>query len=304
MKCAPSSCTRSKSSGTGVSARRRRCSVAWHGTSACSLRARWCGQALRSMGIAWLPRRRAPRYNAVQRRARKNFAAAVAAMSPAAVQRKLALAMDGVILQRPPSDPIDRENFCEARRHALLSHTCGARLPGARWWQVPMDRAVPLWGGVAATGFSVVAFHARKKLKQEEWARIVADGQLASAIRLHPENEHGPWHVLWDNERFLDARCSKAAHKQANVKLWHIPPKSPDLNPVERFWAWLRRALRHLDMQDLHAGRPVPARAAYTQRVRRLVASQRARRAAANYARSCWKTCIIVRDNGGRHSGK
>ena len=262
------------------------------------------------MGIAWLPRRRAPRYNAVQRRARKNFAAAVAAMSPAAVQRKLALAMDGVILQRPPSDPIDRENFVKhGDTHCYRTRAeraCPALDGGTHYGaQVPMDRAVPLWGGVAATGFSVVAFHARKKLKQEEWARIAADGKLASAIRrLHPENEHGPWHVLWDNERVLDARCSKAAHMQANVKLWHIPPKSPDLNPVERFWAWLRRALRHLDMQDLHAGRPMPARAAYTQRVRRLVASQRARRAAANYARSCWKTCIIVRDNGGGHSGK
>ena len=267
-------------------------------------------KALHSMGIHWLPRRRVPRYSVHQRRTRRAFAAAVAAMSPAAVKRKLALAMDGVILARPPADPIDRENFVKhGDTHCYRTHAerASPALDGGNHYgaQVSLDRAVPLWGGLAAGGFAVVAFHPRKKLKKEEWAKIVHAGKLVSAIRcVNPTNPCGPWHVLCDNERFLDARSSKAAHRAANVKLWHIPPKSPDLNPVERFWGWLRRALLQLDMQDLEAGRPVPARAAYRQRIRQLLASQRARRAAANYAASFRKTCIIVRDNGGKHSGK
>ena len=31
---------------------------------------------------------------------------------------------------------------------------------------------------------------------------------------------------------------------------------SPDLNPIEKFWAWLRNRLRQRDLEDLQAGRP------------------------------------------------
>ena len=40
-------------------------------------------------------------------------------------------------------------------------------------------------------------------------------------------------HVLCDNESFLDAAPCAKAHMLKRIKLWHIPPRSPDLNPVE-----------------------------------------------------------------------
>ena len=42
---------------------------------------------------------------------------------------------------------------------------------------------------------------------------------------------HGPWHVLCDNESFLAARDARMEYLRSKVILWHIPARSPDLNP-------------------------------------------------------------------------
>ena len=83
-----------------------------------------------------------------------------------------------------------------------------------------------------------------------------------------PVKEHGPWFVLCDNEAFLRTRDSAAAHAAANVILWSVPPRSPDLNPIEKFWAWLRNRLRQRDLEDLQAGRPALGKTAFKARVR------------------------------------
>ena len=102
----------------------------------------------------------------------------------------------------------------------------------------------------------MIALHQRKKLTSVEWARLVDQGKLVDACKkLHPDRVRGPWHILCDNETFLDAPPSIAAHGRARVELWHIPAKSPDLNPAEKFWSWLRRRLRAMDSADLSARR-------------------------------------------------
>ena len=93
--------------------------------------------------------------------------------------------------------------------------------------------------------------------------------------------------VLLDNESFLMTAESKAAMRKARVSLWHIPSRSPDLNPVEKYWSHLRRWLRKHDLADLEAGRPPVMRAALKERVRRLLGSARAKTAARNTVRLC-----------------
>ena len=46
-------------------------------------------------------------------------------------------------------------------------------------------------------------------------------------------------------------------------------PKSPDLNPVEMFWGWLRKKLRSMDLEDLRKKRRPLGKTAYTARVNR-----------------------------------
>ena len=69
-------------------------------------------KVLAKHGYKWLPRRQKRLYNVEVKKQRLKFANAALHMSKAQLTEKLSLAMDGVILTMPPSDPVDRLNFC------------------------------------------------------------------------------------------------------------------------------------------------------------------------------------------------
>ena len=100
--------------------------------------------------------------------------------------------------------------------------------------------------------------------------------------------------MLCDNEAFLRAPASAAAHRADNVHLLKIPPKSLDLNPVELFWSWLRRALLAKDLEDLKQGRPTLGKTAFKARVRAICASAKAKRVAAACVGNLHKVCKEV----------
>ena len=89
----------------------------------------------------------------------------------------------------------------------------------------------------------------------------------------------------------------------AKVKLWGVPSRSPDCSPVGRFWSWLRRQLRAMDLKDAVAKRPVLGKTAYKARVRRVCQTKAAQVVAANCARSLKKVCKIILKNEGAASG-
>ena len=104
---------------------------------------------------------------------------------------------------------------------------------------------------------------------------------------------------LCDNESFLKADAVARAHASKHIELLHIPARSPDLNPVERFWGWLRKRLRAMDLADLKEGRKPIKKTALKERVRRLVSSVRAKATAKNHFFSLHKTCRLVRARRG-----
>ena len=130
-------------------------------------------------------------------------------------------------------------------------------------------------------------------------------GKLSKAITsLNLAKPTGPWWVLCDNESFLRAKKTQQAYRDAKVNLWRIPPRSPDLNPVERFWSWLRRKLRAMGLKDAVAKRPVLGKMAYKSRVRTVCSSQQAQRVAMACARGLKKVCKeVVRNKGAATSG-
>ena len=110
--------------------------------------------------------------------------------------------------------------------------------------------------------------------------------------------------MLCDNESFLRAAAVSAAHKRIGVKLLKIPAKSPDLNPVERVWAWLRKRLRAMDLADAVAKRRVLSKAQYTARVKRVLKSKKLQSVAAACARGLRKVCAeVVRKQGAATRG-
>ena len=261
-------------------------------------------------GFRWLTRSQKRCYDSSTKAKRVEFARRVLALSNPQLRERLSFAMDGVILSMPPPGRIDRWNHCKfgethiwRRQGEAMSPALAGNDPHGR--QVPLSRAIPLWGGVSAGGFAIVLFHQGKKLSAPEWARAVSAGKLRKTITaLSPVKPTGPWWVLCDNEGFLRAKKTQQAYRDAGVTLWQIPPRSPDLNPVERFWSWLRRKLRAMDLKDAVAKRPVLGKMAYKTRVRSVCSSQQAQRVAMACARGLKKVCKeVVRNKGAATRG-
>ena len=118
------------------------------------------------------------------------------------------------------------------------------------------------------------------------------------ALVLHPGVEHSrgqPRTLDADNETFIRARDSKLAYCDENITITSkMPPRSPDLNPIEKFWAWFRRALRHKDLDDLKNKRPRLGKMAYKARVRAVAKSAKAQQVASNCYMGLRKVCREV----------
>jgi hypothetical protein len=83
------------------------------------------------------------------------------------------------------------------------------------------------------------------------------------------------------------------------VILWKIPAKSPDFNPVEKFWAWLRKKLRSMDLAVAIAKRPILGKMMYKEQVRRLVKTRKAQTVASNCAQGLRRVCKeVIRKKG------
>lgn len=58
--------------------------------------------------------------------------------------------------------------------------------------------------------------------------------------------------VIWDNATFHKSHRFVEAFGEAGIGLLFLPPYSPDLNPIEQFWAWLKAWIRMLNQPCLH----------------------------------------------------
>ena len=267
-------------------------------------------KVLQKHGYRWLPKRQKKKYTAEVRKLRLAFARKVLSWSLKQFRERLSFAMDGVVLGLPPRDPTDRLNFCRYGDDHMWRKPSEAFSPGLAGAdeyakQIPHARALPLWGGCSEGGFAAVVFHQNKKLTGPEWQRAVRTGKVVAAIKaLKPAKADGPWQVLCDNESFLTAAQSIQVHANAGIQLWQIPAKSPDLNPVERFWSWLRRKLRAMDLADAIAKRPVLGKTAYTLRVKRVLKTKKAQSVAAACAKGLRKVCReVLKKKGAASSG-
>ena len=89
------------------------------------------------------------------------------------------------------------------------------------------------------------------------------------------------------------------AYRAKGIGLWSVPPKSPDLNPVEMFWGWLRKKRRPMDLEDLRKKRQPLGKTAYAARVKGVLKSAKAQTVAKNVAGRFRKACKQVVDRKG-----
>ena len=144
--------------------------------------------------------------------------------------------------------------------------------------------------------------HANKKITTDEWVAAIDDGKLRAVMKdLNPESSAWHWTMRCDGEKFLHAPASRKVYQDCKVVVWKIPAKSPDLNPIERFWSWLRQELHTFDMADLKAGRPVAPNVAYLQCLRNILRSARSQAHAVACAKSLRKVCkeVVLKKGAG-----
>lgn len=58
--------------------------------------------------------------------------------------------------------------------------------------------------------------------------------------------------VIWDNATFHRSPRLAKALSDAGIGLLFLSPYSPDLNPIEQFWSWLKAWIRALNQPLLH----------------------------------------------------
>ena len=147
-------------------------------------------RAYRRVLLKVLPRNQKRKYNRFQKQQRVKFAAAVLRLSKKQLRQKLCMSLDGVVLSMPPKEEVERFNYCwEAASHMWWKRNEGnkPKLAGADDYdkQVPLSRAIPLWGGLSADGFAPVLWHPKsKKTNKEEWSKAVREDKVTSALRL------------------------------------------------------------------------------------------------------------------------
>lgn len=64
--------------------------------------------------------------------------------------------------------------------------------------------------------------------------------------------------VIWDNASFHKSPKLAEVFIQAGIGLLFLPPYSPDLNPIEQFWSWLKAWIRALNQPTLHISLALP----------------------------------------------
>ena len=256
---------------------------------------------LNRKGYKWLPRAQKRKYSREDMKKRLAFAQKISRLGKGALRTFITMAIDGVILSIAPQDEADRLNYCwhgETHMYRKANEAAKPELAGDDPYpdQVPLARSIPLWAGISPCGVCEIVFHRSKKLTTAEWTHdVLKQGKLAHAInKLQPARPTGPRRILCDNEKFLYAKASNAHYKEHNIALLRIPARSPDLNPIEMFWAWVRRQLRLKDLDDLKSGCQVLGKAAMKSRVKALLKSKKAQKVAGNIFFSLKKKCAQV----------
>jgi hypothetical protein len=231
---------------------------------------------------------------------RLRFAKPIAKMSQEAIDEHITFATDGLIVTVPPSDALGRKNYCFHGVTHMYRKDTEAASPGLAGEdpyadQVPLARAIPLWGAISSSGFHEIIYHPTKKLNQWQWKAVVKEGKLMTAARkLQPGRHVGPRRLLCDNESFLSAKLVRPLYAKKRVRLMHIPPRSPDLNPIESFWGWLRGELRRRDLKDLRLQKPALNKIQYKQRVKEVLRTVKAQNVAKAKFRNLKKVCKEV----------
>ena len=88
----------------------------------------------------------------------------------------------------------------------------------------------------------VICHQVQGRMKGVDYAEIIRSGVFESAISktVHPTSRT----VLQDNCPVQNSGAAKTAFSDSEISLFQIPPRSPDINCIENFFAHVKAKLR------------------------------------------------------------
>jgi hypothetical protein len=105
----------------------------------------------------------------------------------------------------------------------------------------PSHEKISIWAGFSVTG--VTRIHViHGNLNAVKLVDILATELPKYTGRVWGSRE---WYLLQDNSPIHRANELKDWLDSKNVRRFDFPPYSPDLNPMENIWAWLKKKLDH-----------------------------------------------------------
>jgi transposase len=82
--------------------------------------------------------------------------------------------------------------------------------------------------------------HGECLLWQDGWCNGERTVRFLEALARWRAGKKGKLVLIWDNAPCHIARVVKAKAAELGIELVYLPGYSPDLNPIERLWGWLR----------------------------------------------------------------
>jgi hypothetical protein len=127
---------------------------------------------------------------------------------------------------------VDEAHF---HRDLDLGYTWGRQ--GKRLWRrSDCPKLSERLNGYGAYDFT----HGECFLWQDGWCNGEQTVRFLEAVVRWRAGQQGKVVIIWDNSPCHIARVVKAKAVELGIELVYLPGYSPDLNPIERLWDWLR----------------------------------------------------------------
>ncbi len=111
-------------------------------------------------------------------------------------------------------------------------------------YQVKMHsggNSVMFWGSFSKHGagrlVSLVG-----SMDSEKYIEVLKEN-LVDELKYAQETYPGTWRLMQDNAPCHTSKAVKAFLRQENIQFIDWPPYSPDLNPIENIWNWMKHVL-------------------------------------------------------------